>query len=87
MRRGLPEPALIRSLLVAITGAAAYLLGREVDTSWIEAALTVYGLLTPLLAGILIRPAVTPVKAAAAPTATDRNAPWVPYRDDDRPIG
>ncbi|MEU0871661.1 hypothetical protein [Nocardia brasiliensis] len=57
----LPEPALVRSVLIAITGVAAWLLGREVDTAWIEAALTLYGLLTPVLAGLLIRLAVTPV--------------------------
>lgn len=57
----LPEPALIRGVLVAITGVAAYLLGRQVDTSWVEAVLTLYGLLTPLIAGALIRPVVTPV--------------------------
>lgn len=61
MKRGLPEPALVRGLLVAITGVIAYLVGHEVDTSWIEAVLTIYTLATPFVAGILIRPAVTPV--------------------------
>ncbi|MFD7843984.1 hypothetical protein ACFV4K_13760 [Nocardia sp. NPDC059764] len=56
-----PEPALVRSVLVALTGLAAYFLGHRVDTDWIEAALTLYGLLTPVLAGALIRPAVTPL--------------------------
>ncbi len=59
--RRLPEPALVRSVLVAITGVVAYLLGHTIDIAWIEAVLTVYGLLTPILAGALIRPAVTPV--------------------------
>lgn len=57
----IPEPALIRSVLVAITGVLAFILGHQIDTSWIEAVLTVYGLLTPVIAGALIRPAVTPV--------------------------
>lgn len=57
---GLPEPALVRSALVAITGLLAYFLHRSVDTSWIDAVLTLYGLLTPVIAGALIRPAVTP---------------------------
>ncbi|WP_054815436.1 hypothetical protein [Nocardia arizonensis] len=57
----LPEPALIRSVLVAVTGVLAYFLGHTIDTAWIEGALTVYGLLTPIIAGVLIRPAVTPV--------------------------
>ncbi|MCP9622535.1 hypothetical protein FOH10_34285 [Nocardia otitidiscaviarum] len=56
-----PEPALVRSILVALSGVAAYLLGRQLNTDWIEAALTLYGLLTPVIAGAVIRPAVTPV--------------------------
>lgn len=59
---GVPEPALVRAVLVAVTGVGAYLVGHSVDTSWIESVLTVYGLLTPLIAGVVIRPAVTPVK-------------------------
>ncbi|WP_067798316.1 hypothetical protein [Nocardia beijingensis] len=58
---GLPEPALIRSVLVALTGVLAYLLGHKIDTGWIETVLTIYGLLTPVVAGALIRPVVTPV--------------------------
>ncbi|MEV0031443.1 hypothetical protein [Nocardia sp. NPDC050793] len=58
-----PEPALVRSVLVAITGVVAFVVGREIDTVWIESVLTLYGLLTPVLAGVLIRPAVSPVDA------------------------
>lgn len=57
----IPEPALIRSVLVAVTGVIAFTVGHQIDTAWIEAVLAVYGLLTPVLAGLLIRPAVTPV--------------------------
>ncbi|WP_405160079.1 hypothetical protein OG203_27015 [Nocardia sp. NBC_01499] len=60
-----PEPALVRSVLVAITGVLAYVLGHQIDTAWIESALTLYGLLTPLIAGIVIRRAVTPVAGTA----------------------
>ena len=56
-----PEPALIRSVLVAITGVIAFALGHQIDTTWIEAVLTLYGLLTPMIAGLWIRPAVTPI--------------------------
>ncbi|WP_327143073.1 hypothetical protein [Nocardia sp. NBC_01327] len=59
-----PEPALVRSVLVAITGVVAYLVGHQVNTDWINIVLTLYGLLTPVIAGALIRPAVTPVHAA-----------------------
>ncbi|WP_280186039.1 MULTISPECIES: hypothetical protein [Nocardia] len=57
----IPEPALIRGVLVTITGVIAYFLNKEVNTAWIDAVLTVYTLATPFLAGLLIRPAVTPV--------------------------
>ncbi|MFD6269875.1 hypothetical protein [Nocardia asteroides] len=61
----MPEPALVRSVLVAATGVLAYLLGTQVDTAWIETLLTLYGLATPLIAGAVIRPAVTPVSGTA----------------------
>ncbi|MGW4742345.1 hypothetical protein [Nocardia xishanensis] len=57
----IPEPALIRSVLVAITGVIAFVVGHRIDVSWIESVLTLYGLLTPVIAGVVIRPAVTPV--------------------------
>ncbi|MCP2291721.1 hypothetical protein ACFYT3_07860 [Nocardia amikacinitolerans] len=56
----LPEPALVRSVLVAITGVIAFVVGHQIDVSWIESVLTIYGLLTPVIAGAVIRPAVTP---------------------------
>ncbi|MFC3963498.1 hypothetical protein [Nocardia jiangsuensis] len=59
--RSLPEPALVRSVLVAITGVLAFVAGRTIEAGWIEPVMTLYGLLTPVLAGVLIRPAVTPV--------------------------
>lgn len=57
----LPEPALIRSVGVTVTAVAAYLLGREVSIEWVETLTTLYALAAPLIAGALIRPAVTPV--------------------------
>ncbi|MEV6063876.1 hypothetical protein [Nocardia asteroides] len=67
----MPEPALVRSVLVAATGVLAYLLGRQVDTAWIETLLTLYGLATPLIAGAVIRPAVTPVSGTAGEARGD----------------
>ncbi|MFI7191487.1 hypothetical protein ACIBQ0_17270 [Nocardia nova] len=57
----IPEPALIRSALVAITGIIALIVGHNVDVSWIETVVTVYAAVSPFIAGLLIRPAVTPV--------------------------
>ncbi len=70
-----PEPALIRSVLVAVTGVIAFVLGRQIDTSWIEVVLIVYGLLTPVIAGAVIRPAVRPVAAGDAASHADERSP------------
>ncbi|QIS16566.1 hypothetical protein [Nocardia arthritidis] len=56
-----PEPAVVRSVLVAFTGVIAYLLGRQLNTDWIDSATTLYGMAAPVIAGLVIRPAVTPV--------------------------
>ncbi|MGW3545904.1 hypothetical protein ACWDNI_35930 [Nocardia niigatensis] len=65
-RSRVPEPALVRSGLVFGTGVAAYFIGHEVRTDWIEAVMTIYGVLSPMVAGLLIRPAVSPVKKTPA---------------------
>ncbi len=56
-----PEPALVRSVLVTITAVVAWLLGREVSTEWVDTIIQVYILASALVAGMAIRPAVTPV--------------------------
>lgn len=56
------EPAVIRGLLIAITAIAAAILGREVSTEWVETVTGLYVLVAPLVAGYLIRRAVTPVE-------------------------
>jgi hypothetical protein len=60
-----PEPALIRSALVTITGIVALVIGHNVDIGWIDVVVNVYTALSALIAGILIRPAVTPVAKLA----------------------
>ncbi|WP_051179660.1 hypothetical protein [Nocardia concava] len=65
-RSRVPEPALVRSVLVAASGVLAYFLGRQIDTAWVDSLTTIYGLIAPIVAGLLIRPAVKPVKGAVA---------------------
>ncbi|MEV0027554.1 hypothetical protein [Nocardia sp. NPDC050793] len=60
----IPEPALVRSILVAVTGVIALFVGQQIDTGWIESAVTVYAAISPIIAGVLIRQAVTPARAA-----------------------
>ncbi|MGS2805323.1 hypothetical protein [Nocardia sp. MW-W600-9] len=59
-----PEPALVRSILVTVSGVIAFIVGKNIDVSWIEPVMTLYGFAAPLIAGLLIRPAVTPVTPA-----------------------
>jgi intracellular septation protein A len=58
-----PEPALIRSAIVAVTGVLAVVLGRQIDISWLDTVVTLYAALSPILAGWLIRRVVSPVDA------------------------
>ncbi|MFD4442531.1 hypothetical protein ACFWPK_22450 [Nocardia sp. NPDC058519] len=61
------EPAVLRGLLVAITALAAAVLGRKVDTEWVDTTIGIYMLVAPLAAGLLIRQAVTPVRSQRPP--------------------
>lgn len=56
-----PEPALVRSVGMVITAVAAYVLGREVSTEWVETVTTIYSLMiAPLIAAYLTRRVVAP---------------------------
>lgn len=59
-----PEPALVRSTLVTISGIVAFIVGKNFDTSWIESVSTLYGFVAPLVAGLLIRGAVRPASTS-----------------------
>lgn len=61
-----PEPALIRSAIVAVTGLLAVILGRSIDISWLDTAIMFYAALSPIVAGFLIRRVVTPTGRHAA---------------------
>lgn len=54
------EPAVVRGVLVGITAIIAAVLGKQIDTGWIENILFAYTAVSPIIAGALIRPAVTP---------------------------
>ncbi|MFE2994989.1 hypothetical protein ACFXG4_08260 [Nocardia sp. NPDC059246] len=56
-----PEPALVRTTLMTITAVAAYILGRQIDTQWVETVTTIYSLVVaPLIAAFLTRKVVKP---------------------------
>lgn len=55
-----PEPALVRGFILTITAVISFFLQKQIDVSWIDALLTVYTFVAPLIAGILIRRKVAP---------------------------
>lgn len=57
-----PEPAVVRSALVSISAVIAIVAGYQMDSELIEQIVTAYAAVSALIAGFLIRPAVTPVK-------------------------
>lgn len=57
----IPEPALVRSALVAVSAVIAVVVGYQVDSALIEQIVTAYAAVSALVAGFLVRPAVTPV--------------------------
>lgn len=66
-----PEPALVRSVLVAITGVIAFIVGHQINTDWIQTVLDLYTVITPLIAGAAIRPVVKAAYKPEAPTAAE----------------
>jgi hypothetical protein len=57
-----PEPALVRGALVAVTAVVAVVVGKNVDVTWIDTATQIYAAASALVASILIRPKVTPTE-------------------------
>ncbi|MGW4123611.1 hypothetical protein [Nocardia sp. NPDC004711] len=56
-----PEPALVRTTLMTITAVAAYVLGHQVNTQWVETVTTIYSLVVaPMMAAYLTRRVVRP---------------------------
>lgn len=56
-----PEPALVRMSCMTGTAIAAYLLGRQIDTGWVESVTTVYSLMVaPMIGAWLTRRVVRP---------------------------
>jgi hypothetical protein len=85
------EPAVIRGAAVAVTAAIAVLVGHSIALpTWLDSVLNVYAAFSPIIAGVFIRGAVTPVaalKTAAAlatavtnPLSTVTNRPIPPVQ-------
>ncbi|AFF28411.1 minor tail protein [Mycobacterium phage Tiger] len=57
-----PEPLVLRSLIVAIVGLAGAVLGKELDVSWIDQAIAAYAVGAPMVLAFWARRHVSPVK-------------------------
>lgn len=66
-----PEPALVRSTLVTVTAIIVFIVGHNIDVSWVESVVNIYAMLSALIAGALIRPAVTPTANPAGSSESE----------------
>ncbi len=61
VKEKIPEPVVVRALLLGLVGLAGALLGREFDVAWIDSAVTVYAIAAPVALGFWARRHVTPL--------------------------
>ncbi|QXN73868.1 membrane protein [Mycobacterium phage Eaglepride] len=60
-RKKTPEPALIRGGIMAVVGLAAYIVGAQIDTAWVDPVVDIYAVAAPIGLAWWIRRNVTPV--------------------------
>ncbi|AXC37654.1 minor tail protein [Mycobacterium phage Grum1] len=60
-RKKVPEPALVRGGIMAVVGLVAFILGKQIDTAWVEPVMDMYVVAAPLALAWWIRRNVTPV--------------------------
>lgn len=58
----IPEPALVRAVIVAGVGLVGAVVGKQLDQSWVDPAIAFYVLASPIALGFWIRRHVSPVK-------------------------
>lgn len=61
VRDRVPEPALVRGALIAVLSLVGVVLGRELDTAWVEDVIAIYTVIAPIVLAWWIRRHVTPV--------------------------
>lgn len=60
----IPEPALVRGAVIAVTSIIAVVLNINIELGWLDSVLAIYAAVAPLVAGWLIRRKVTPTSIA-----------------------
>lgn len=68
------EPAVVRGGLVFLTTLIAAITKTQIDPGIIDDALLVYTIISPAIAGVLIRPKVTPLEKVRAAIEAARQA-------------
>lgn len=61
VKEKIPEPVMVRGLLLAVVGLVGALAGKEFDVTWIDSAVTVYAIAAPIALGFWARRHVTPL--------------------------
>ena len=61
VKEKIPEPVLVRAVLLALVGLAGAVAGKEFDVSWVDSAVTLYAVAAPLALGFWARRHVTPL--------------------------
>lgn len=80
------QPALVRALLVALAAIVAQVMNKTVVTDeTVDLVINVFTALSPLLAGLLIRPAVTPNTKVLAYVPDPVQAPEVAVTGEGAP--
>ena len=57
-----PEPALVRAFLVAAVGFVGAIVGKSLNQDWIDPAIAMYAIASPIVLGWWIRRNVSPVR-------------------------
>lgn len=61
LERKVPEPLVLRALLVAVLGLIGAVIGKTLDVSWVDQAIAVYAIGAPMVLALWGRRHVTPV--------------------------
>ncbi|QDH92980.1 membrane protein [Mycobacterium phage Stephig9] len=57
-----PEPLVLRGLILTVLGLVGAVIGKQLDVSWIDQAITAYALVAPIGLSLWARRHVSPVK-------------------------
>lgn len=62
LEENVPEPLVLRGLLVAVLGLAGAVIGKQLDVSWLDQAITAYAIGAPIALSFWARRHVSPAR-------------------------